>query len=89
MPGTVCKVIRDSGRARAAADYYGAMVTATEKMVSEAILRGVLAPDDPTVATINERLCYWAEKQEAWSAELLELSGKIAEASPMPKKTGG
>lgn len=86
MPGAVCKIIIDSGRLIAAALYLIRMAKATSKMVGEAILRGALAADHPLVAEINEKLCYWAEKTEAWSAELFKLSSEVAALPPETKK---
>lgn len=87
MPGAICKAAIDSGRARAAAAYYAEMVTATETMIVDGIKRGVLQPDDPRVIEVNRKLCYWAEEQEAWNAELFKLASDIA-ALPGDTKKG-
>lgn len=85
MPGPVCKVIIDSARADAAAAYYTTLTAGTAKMVTEAILRGVLRGDDPRVAQLNERLCYFSAEQEEWAAELLKLATDIATSAPLEK----
>jgi hypothetical protein len=78
----VCKIIIDSGRMVAANDQLSRNTQATAQMVGDAILRGILRPDDPTVAKINERLCYWAEAAEKWNAELFAMATVVAQQPP-------
>jgi hypothetical protein len=85
MPGVRCKIIIDGGRFAASMNYSTRMAQAATTMIDEAVGRGVLKGDDPKVTQINDKLCYWAEKVEAWNVELFKLASEIA-AQPSAKE---